>query len=147
MPAPEINLPSTDVYIDNSCNGLLCLSPISRGKCDVIYVCNPMLGECISIPVAPSKDGTRHHSCLAFGFSARSNEYKVLHTFYQGSNTKSDVQQPQAGAKIHTLSTRQWRTVDKVVCALTDLDFNCFLHGSIHWTHGYEKTHEMFMWV
>jgi len=78
---PGINLPYNDFLIQNSCNGLLCISQTFQdGSHDDIYLCNPILGEYISIPPAAGQE-TRHLSNFALGYCAITKEYKVLHTF------------------------------------------------------------------
>eukprot|EP00258_Populus_trichocarpa_P017850 XP_006380075.2 F-box protein At3g07870 [Populus trichocarpa] len=101
----EINLPyNNDFLIQNSCNGLLCISQTFQdGSHDDIYLCNPILGEYISIPLAAGQ-GTRHNSSFSLGYSAITKEYQVLHTFY---SKKGPDSQPEA--EIYTIGTGKWR--------------------------------------
>jgi hypothetical protein len=103
----EINLPyNNDFLIENSCNGLLCISQTFQdGSHDDIYLCNPILGEYISIPLAAGQ-GTRHKSSFSLGYSAITKEYQVLHTFY---SKKGPDSQPEA--EIYTIGTGKWRGI------------------------------------
>ncbi|KAG5240920.1 F-box protein [Salix suchowensis] len=92
-----------------------------------IYVCNPILGEYISIPLAAGQE-TRHQSNFALGYSAITREYKVLHTFC--SKTGSDFQ-PEA--QIYTIATGKWRSIHKALRNLDIFMFDSFVGGSIHW--------------
>ncbi|CAK7338465.1 unnamed protein product [Dovyalis caffra] len=127
---PNTNLPDTGVDILNSCNGLVCCWGMSKGIFnDMVYVCNPILGECISIPVV-KKVGKRKKcgQYFALGFSTASNQYKVLHTFYLGREFVT-----QCRAEIYTVGTGQWRRIGNAPFSLDYLNANVFLHDSIHW--------------
>ncbi|KAJ7980172.1 F-box protein [Quillaja saponaria] len=123
---PKINLPISKFGLVNSCNGLLCLSGSDREE--PIYVCNPVLGEYITVPSA-TKD--RHWgSFLGLGFCARTNQYKVLQTFYP--NIESSWLN-YLEAEIYTLGTGVWRSIGHAPRALVASPFNAFLHGALHW--------------
>ncbi|KAI5581005.1 hypothetical protein POPTR_008G215800v4 [Populus trichocarpa] len=125
----EINLPyNNDFLIENSCNGLLCISKTFQdGSHDDIYLCNPILGEYISIPLAAGQ-GTRHKRSFSLGYSAITKEYKVLHTFY---SKKGPDSQPEA--EIYTIGTGKWRSIHKALHILDIFMFDSFVCGSIHW--------------
>lgn len=125
---PGTNLPCNDFLIEHSCNGLLCLSKTFQFDFhEDIYVCNPILGEYISIPLAAGQE-TRHQSNFALGYSAITREYKVLHTFC--SKTGSAFQ-PEA--QIYTIATGKWRSIHKALRNLDTFMFDSFVGGSIHW--------------
>jgi F-box interacting protein len=132
----EINLPyNNDFLIQNSCNGLLCISQTFQdGSHDDIYLCNPILGEYISIPLAAGQ-GTRHKSSFSLGYSAITKEYKVLHTFY---SKKGPDSQPEA--EIYTIGTGKWRGIYKALRSLDIFMFDSFVCGSIHWVFRDEDT-------
>jgi len=125
---PGINVPYNDFLIENSCNGLLCISQTFQdGSHDDIYLCNPILGEYISIPPAAGQE-TRHQSNFALGYCAIAKEYKVLHTFC--SKTGS-YYQPEA--EIYTIGTGKWRSIQKALLNLRMFIVDSFVCGSIHW--------------
>ncbi|KAM5569180.1 F-box protein [Rosa sericea] len=113
----------------NSCNGLLCLSGPKRN--DTLYVCNPILGEFITTP--PLKNGIDYLAFNGLGFSAATNEYKVLKT----------CQATQA--QIYTIGTGVWRDIGQAPFGNVRFPFNAFLHGALHWAtqywSGYEFMH------
>ncbi|KAF7145802.1 hypothetical protein RHSIM_Rhsim04G0044500 [Rhododendron simsii] len=85
----KINLPKgPDIpcNIINSCNGLLCLfdesdfGPCSDGP---ICICNPLLGELVTLPKSPSvRPMSDLLSCAAFGYSPMTDQYKVVRSFW-----------------------------------------------------------------
>ncbi|OMO82173.1 hypothetical protein COLO4_23193 [Corchorus olitorius] len=122
---PRLNLPehSPISFLVNSCNGLVCLHEINER--DVLYVCNPVLGEFITIKV-PEGDN-RKSVAFCFGFSAKTNQYKVLQTFYvNGAGPKAEV---------YTVGTRSWRSLGNAPISIQDQRpcFDAYLHGAFHW--------------
>ncbi|XP_061991423.1 F-box protein At3g07870-like isoform X2 [Rosa rugosa] len=119
--APQNILPVSDaseVRLINSCNGLVCLA---KGLDDGLYVCNPILGEYISIP-SPDKSMTCLFIFVGLGFNARTNEYKVLQTYSNGQS------------EIYTIGTGVWRSIGKAPSgSFSMVPFNSFLHGALHW--------------
>ncbi|KAI9114878.1 hypothetical protein K1719_013891 [Acacia pycnantha] len=73
MLTPKINLPCSKFGLVNSCNGLLCLSGFEKD--DPIWVCNPILGEYVTIPSA--SEGRNLGSFTGVGFCAATNRYKI----------------------------------------------------------------------
>ncbi|CAL5336323.1 F-box protein At3g07870-like [Camellia sinensis] len=129
----EINIPYAGQEIVNSCNGLLCLCHIS-----VIYVCNPILGEYITLPYA-TYDG--HYSVptvTAFGFSLRTNQYKVIRFFIErvvesiNPITELKTYRDDPKAMIYTIGGL-WRNLGSVPYYLTNRSFNSFVNGALHW--------------
>ncbi|PRQ38979.1 putative F-box domain-containing protein [Rosa chinensis] len=96
--------PVSVVKLMNSCNGLLCVCEWMRY--DRVYVCNPILGEYISIPLP---DRNRHYSIdfVALGFNTRTNEYKIVQTNYYSNY----AHEPEA--MIYTIGTGVWRSIGK----------------------------------
>ncbi|KAH7842690.1 hypothetical protein Vadar_008082 [Vaccinium darrowii] len=134
---PEINLPKIasnhSLPLLNSCNGLLCLcEPDTR---DPIYVCNPILGEFITLP-----ECSEMKMCLsytsAFGFSPNTNQYKVLRFFYSWvinpQNGKVELRNYPEG-EIYTLGEGSWRSIGTIPSNFENFSFNSFLNGAIHW--------------
>ncbi|KAK9903127.1 hypothetical protein M0R45_001266 [Rubus argutus] len=101
----------------NSCNGLLYLSGPKVTK--ALYVCNPILGEFITPP--PLVNGVLLGSFVGLGFSAATNEYKVLNT----------CQARQA--QIYTIGTGVWRGIGRAPYGVVRSPFNASLHGALHW--------------
>ncbi|CAK7338460.1 unnamed protein product [Dovyalis caffra] len=124
---PNTNLTNTDFRLINSCNGLICLWGRSKAKShEMVHVCNPILGECITIPLV--KKPRKWEQNLALGFIYVSNQYKVLQTFYlDGASTT------QCQAEVYTVGSGQWRSIGNAPFSLDHLDANAFLHDSVHW--------------
>ncbi|KAL6228428.1 hypothetical protein ACLB2K_002379 [Fragaria x ananassa] len=123
--APLNSIPCYLFQVDlmNSCNGLLCLTESKRDGS--LYVCNPILGQYISIP-CPDKN--RYYSCnfTAIGFSAKTKEYKVVQTSFREYNRSEPV------AHIYTIGTGVWRSLGKPPRG-GRIPFDSFLHGTLHW--------------
>ncbi|PRQ38950.1 putative F-box associated interaction domain-containing protein [Rosa chinensis] len=114
---------TAEVFLINSCNGLVCLARGHLG--DGLYVCNPILGEYISIP-SPDKSITCWFKFVGLGFNARTNEYKVLQTCSNGES------------QIYTIGTGVWRSIGMAPSGTSMVHslyspFNSFLHGALHW--------------
>ncbi|CAK7338459.1 unnamed protein product [Dovyalis caffra] len=121
------NLPDTEFHFINSCNGLLCLYGKSKGDFNqMIYVCNPILGEYIIIPVLHKLRKYGHR--FALGFSSVSNQYKALQTIFpEGEYVR------QVRAEVYTVGTGRWRSMGNAPFNLGHLDANAFVHDSVHW--------------
>ncbi|XP_061995143.1 F-box protein At3g07870-like [Rosa rugosa] len=124
---PQNSIPVSEFGLVNSCNGLLLLSGAKSD--DPLYVCNPILGEYITIP--PTK-GRRWGSFIGLGFSVTTDEYKVLQTFCP-VNELCTCSHNYYEAKIYTIGTGVWRSIGNVPRELVVLPFNSFLHGALHW--------------
>ncbi|XP_028116123.1 F-box protein At3g07870-like [Camellia sinensis] len=130
----EINIPYAGQEIVNSCNRLLCLCYKS-----VICVCNPILGEYITLPYA-TYDG---HYCVptvtAFGFILRTNQYKVIRFFIErvveSINPITDLKtyRDDPKAMIYTIGDGLWRNLGSVPYYLTNHSFNSFVNEALHW--------------
>lgn len=130
----KINLPkgpNIPCNIINSCNGLLCLyDPCS--DCP-ICICNPLLGELVTLPKSPSGRPISHLSCF-LGYSPMTKQYKVVRSF------PSRVIDPFTGnkkceAEIYTLGEGSWRRIGNIPAMgyNNNSSFNAFLNGSLHW--------------
>jgi F-box interacting protein len=117
------NLPNTEFGFVNSCNGLLCLSePDSK---DPIYVCNPILGEYITLPKVKKDVKLAGAGC---GFSLETKEYKVVRVLH--INGIYDHYE----AEIYVLGTGSWRSIGKVMYTIrSGFYFNNFVNGALHW--------------
>ncbi|CAB4262853.1 unnamed protein product [Prunus armeniaca] len=122
------NVPISEFGLVNSCNGLVCLS--GPHKYDPCYVCNPILGEFIIIP--PTQKGRGWCSFVGFGFSVRTNEYKLLQTSLSDNFCKAE-------AEIYTIGTGLWRSIGNAPMDFPELPFNSYLQGALHWVSYGEK--------
>ncbi|OMO95327.1 hypothetical protein COLO4_15974 [Corchorus olitorius] len=126
--SPRLNLPDSSFNLVNSCNGLVLLSGTER---KLVYVCNPVLGEFITIKV-PEEDN-RNSKAFCFGFSVTTNQYKVVQTFYvNGEGPKAEV---------YTLGTGSWKSLGNAPFSISlgCTRFNTFLHGACHWVRYSEQ--------
>ncbi|XP_028759928.1 F-box protein At3g07870 isoform X2 [Neltuma alba] len=126
MLTPKINLPCSKFGLVNSCNGLLCLSGVEKD--DPIWVCNPILGEYVTIP--PASEGRNSGSFVGLGFCAATNRYKVLQTFHPKVKWSGN---DYLDAEIYHMDTGTWKSIGYAPCALVAPSFNSFLRGSLHW--------------
>ncbi|XP_054807318.1 F-box/kelch-repeat protein At3g17530-like isoform X2 [Prosopis cineraria] len=126
MLTPKINLPCSKFGLLNSCNGLLCLSGVEKD--DPIWVCNPILGEYVTIP--PASEGRSMGSFIGLGFCAVTNRYKVLQTFHPKVKWSGN---DYLDAEIYHMDTGTWKSIGYAPCALVAPSFNSFLRGSLHW--------------
>lgn len=124
------NLPNIEFDYVNSCNGLLCLC--EPGTEDPIYVCNPILGEYITLPKV-KKDVSIVGA--GFGFSLETKEYKVVRVFQiMGTDPIKREIHDHYEAEIYVLGTGSWRSLGKVPHTINVLmSFNTFVNGALHW--------------
>lgn len=122
------NLPNTEFGFVNSCNGLLCLC--EPGTKDPIYVCNPILGEYITVPKV-KKDVKL--AGAGFGFSLETKEYKVVRILHiKGTDPRKICDHYEA--EIYVLGTGSWRSIGKVMYTINaGFYFNTFVNGALHW--------------
>ncbi|XP_004298239.1 PREDICTED: putative F-box protein At3g16210 [Fragaria vesca subsp. vesca] len=110
----------------HSCNGLLLLSGAGPTRLGPLYVCNPILGEFIALPLSNEK--RRCCSFFGLGYSAATKEYKVLQT------CGDDYRNGDNEAQIYTLGTGAWKSIGKTPKDSAQLaPFNAELHGALHW--------------
>ncbi|KAF7837193.1 F-box protein [Senna tora] len=133
---PKNNLPSSSKFgLVNSCNGFLCLAGVEKD--DPIWVCNPILGEYVTIP--PPVEGRNRGSFGGLGFCTVTNRYKVLQTFYPNVELSG---KRYLNAAIYCLYTATWRSIGYAPGVPVALPFNSLLHGSLHWVPNVGKSAE-----
>ncbi|KAE8686749.1 F-box and associated interaction domains-containing protein [Hibiscus syriacus] len=122
---PKSNLPTIDISHMNACNGLLCL--VGSEKDYNFYVCNPILGEFITIQ-PPYKDRQRG-SFWGLGYSTMMDQYKVLQSYHPvvESNNRYVM------AEIYTIGTGTWRSIGNAPIDTVAMPFNAFLNDALHW--------------
>ncbi|CAL5393971.1 unnamed protein product [Camellia sinensis] len=109
--------------IVNSRNGLLCLSDFTDDS-DPIFICNPILGEYITLPIL-HHHGNYDATMTAFGFSLKTNQYKVVRFFVQevvyiDHNTQMGSYREEAEAKIYTIGGEGlWRNMGPIMIPKT----------------------------
>ncbi|KAK9903126.1 hypothetical protein M0R45_001265 [Rubus argutus] len=115
---PQNSLPISDCCLINSCNGLVL---VGSKKGDPFYVCNPIFGEYITLPCG------HYDSFVGLGFSAATNEYKVL-------QTKLFKDFVYIEAKVYTIGgKRAWRSIGHAPFDFVNWNFNAYVHGALHW--------------
>ncbi|KAF7837192.1 F-box protein [Senna tora] len=120
------NIPCSKFSLVNSCNGLLCLSGVAKD--DPIWVCNPILGEYVTVP--PASEGRNWGSFMGLGFCPATNRYKILQTFHPKVKWSGN---DYLDAEIYHMDTGTWKSIGYAPCALVVSSFNSFLRGSLHW--------------
>ncbi|KAK9285396.1 hypothetical protein L1049_024588 [Liquidambar formosana] len=126
----EVNIPNFRFALLNSCNGLLCLCEPDYSD-NPICVCNPILGEYITLPKV--KVGMR--CCGAgFGFSHETNQYKVIRVLAR-MDAASDNKDYEA--EIYTLGGGAWRSIGNALFSMwCRSSFNTLVNGALHWLYG-----------
>ncbi|XP_026433800.1 F-box protein At3g07870-like [Papaver somniferum] len=131
---PLIKKHSGTGAIVGSCNGLVCISiPYTHHIDDPIYICNPTLGEKITLPrftlMAKNKNNVEYkkttyldgHLVSGFGYNTKTDEFKVVRIHYFVSR-RSELSKGQV--QVYTLGSGKeicspWRGI------LAD--------GALHW--------------
>ncbi|KAG5551599.1 hypothetical protein RHGRI_009868 [Rhododendron griersonianum] len=140
--SPNLHFPLLGHRVVNSCNGLLCLYDQS----DPVFVCNPVLGEYISIPLSQHM-GRYDHTTSAFGFSPKTKKYKVLQLFLKFVSYESETY--EAEAEIYTLGEGPWRCLGRVPFHPDSQSFYASLSGALDWfNHSfYASLNGAFHWL
>ncbi|KAL6134208.1 hypothetical protein ACLB2K_066441 [Fragaria x ananassa] len=109
----------------NSCNGLLCLAEEHNGPS---VVCNPITGEFIHLPHVLKNES--HKKCIGggFGFSPKTNKYKVIRVLHEGADHPIQV----VDIEIHTLGTHSWKEVGSSPFA-EHMKSPIYLKGALYW--------------
>ncbi|KAK1360386.1 F-box domain-containing protein [Heracleum sosnowskyi] len=109
----------------SSCNGLLCLYSPSLKKKPTYCICNPVIGECMTLPHPTFTSNYTYLNHSGFGFCPNTEQYKVLR-FMSSALTLRTV------ALVHTLGTGSWRNIGEAPCPKSQLCFDSFLDGKLH---------------
>ncbi|CAL5336327.1 unnamed protein product [Camellia sinensis] len=105
---------------------------------DPIYVCNPILGEYITLPKSPDRSIPIDYpsSFVAFGFSLISNQCKVVRSVHPkvlDPMTRLQVNGDYDEAEMYTLGEGSWRSIGKTPYIIVNDSFNAVLIGACHW--------------
>ncbi|XP_057963486.1 F-box protein At3g07870-like isoform X2 [Malania oleifera] len=127
----EFEIVDTELNMVNSCNGLLCLGEPHDGDSAVIY--NPITGEYIRLPNAGADDFSTGYVVWGFGFSSKSNQYKVLKMVLRWIEYDTFIW----GAKVVTVGRGGWRNIGPTPVTWDYQSSSVFLNGSLHWLCDY----------
>ncbi|KAK8276183.1 hypothetical protein V6Z11_D10G183600 [Gossypium hirsutum] len=101
---PKFKVPTSDISDISACNGLHCLvAPKRDDPFYVFYVCNPILGEFITIQ-PPYKDRCRG-DFLGLSYSTVTNQYKLLQSYYPTDELNCPM------VEIYTIGSGTWRSI------------------------------------
>ncbi|KAB2009624.1 hypothetical protein ES319_D10G180100v1 [Gossypium barbadense] len=127
---PKSNVPTWDISDISACNGLLCLLGPKKGDpFYVFYVCNPILGEFITIQ--PPCKGRHRSPFSGLGYSTVTNQCKLLQSYYPTVKLNYPM------AEIYTIGSGTWRSIGNAPTDYVSLPFNAFLNGAHHWSKSF----------
>ena len=107
-----------------SCNGLLCVTSLLQIK-PTYCICNPVTGECVTLPHPTSFSSDYYFNHSGFGFCPKTEQYKVI-LFLSSEHTL------RTEALVHTLGTESWRNIGEAPLFSSLRSFDCFLDGKLH---------------
>ncbi|KZV51585.1 hypothetical protein F511_10538 [Dorcoceras hygrometricum] len=121
-----------------SVHGLLCLR--YRGKIDdVIYVCNPITREYISLPTIPHVVEYANFTSYGFGVSSKTGRYKVVYMLQKSvheawqHDRRENYKCESYEYLVYTLGTGSWRNIPKnSPFEHAHRCFGVFLNGNLH---------------
>lgn len=124
----------------HSINGLIIIADQVNTKPVPVYVYNPCTQEIIKLPnTSRVAECFTHH----LGFTASTNEYKVLQVHWSGNWNDGDYNLTSLGFKIFTLGTTSWRHKELHLPfdpqSLHFANKSMCLHGGLHWMHMNKK--------
>ncbi|KAK9285640.1 hypothetical protein L1049_024838 [Liquidambar formosana] len=124
----KVKIPNLGIQIVGSCNGLLCLCA-EQNSHHCFYILNPFTGECMTLPKI--KTDPKHTSVSGFGFSSKTNQYKVIRISCRWEPGSSST---KAEAEIYTVgSGGSWREIGYAPDYYFLGGYAIFLNGALYW--------------
>lgn len=122
-------VPGKNCYILDSCNGLLLLC-IPNDKDNQHYiVCNPITGEFINLPEAEKLSSLKEFAVhCGFGFSATSNQYKVIRMSRHLCSISHDMR-----VEVHILGTESWKDMGWLPLPIESYSKHTYVNGFVYW--------------
>lgn len=114
-----------------SCNGLLCLSAV-RHKKEVTCVCNIATGEYMTLPGAKTKDDRFWQTIRGFGYSPKTNQYKLIAELALDKGFRRPDFNPAPRVEVYTLGADSWRIIGDAPYSFVGPYFGTFLNGALH---------------
>ncbi|KAI3468546.1 hypothetical protein Pfo_025209 [Paulownia fortunei] len=115
-------------FVIGSCNGLLSLSQCRVGV-EVIYISNPLTGECIGLPEHERDHDDKSFVLYKIGFSPSTDKFKVLRIAYKTWND-SRIEE----CEIFTVGVDdRWRRLSNPFTRLCFWADWISLNGAFHW--------------
>ncbi|KAF7146029.1 hypothetical protein RHSIM_Rhsim04G0041900 [Rhododendron simsii] len=125
---PKCDVPTAELEVLSSCNGLICFYwPRTYNP---YVICNPVINEHV---IVPQMEKVFFDQCgSGFGFCSRTNQYKMLRLLSPsiGFGVPGLI---KLEAEINTVGTNLWRRVGDAPRYLHWYSGGCFLNGSLHW--------------
>ncbi|CAJ2649323.1 unnamed protein product [Trifolium pratense] len=114
----------------NSSNGLLCLRGSNPHSQSHYYICNPLLGELLNIPPAPSAPD-RNLCFSAFGFDPKTKTFKILQLVSKSNKLVAELYQSPP----HSGGVKTWSVISDVPSAKPkpNSSFDPSLNDALHW--------------
>ncbi|CAL5335594.1 unnamed protein product [Camellia sinensis] len=130
----KFNRSNLEFDLVGSINGLLCLSePLYF---DPVYICNPIIGEYMTLPKSEIETGFDIVS--GFGFDQSTDRYKVIRMLYvtvkDDPTTKNGTVSFRMEGEIYTVGgSGEWRRIGEVPYPLRARESEAYLNGVLHW--------------
>ncbi|PIA63944.1 hypothetical protein AQUCO_00201335v1 [Aquilegia coerulea] len=127
-PKVDLNRPDLENFeVVGSCNGLLCLAQPYYN--DPIYICNPIIGEYMTLP--KSWENRQFEIISGFGYDEVANEYKVIRMISTSVPSNFNLV-----VEVYTLGSGKWRKVGKFPYPNGKRSSQVFVKGALHWMVG-----------
>uniref|UniRef100_A0A803MDW3 F-box associated beta-propeller type 3 domain-containing protein n=1 Tax=Chenopodium quinoa TaxID=63459 RepID=A0A803MDW3_CHEQI len=111
--------PHKGLQLIGSCNGVVCISTISKSE---VFLYNPLTNSHRKLPSNPIPVPDLTKMLLGFGYDSKNNDYKVLRII-QGrgllGNTKNEAQ-------VYSFNDNSWKCIKGIPYYL---DYCCYYHG------------------
>ncbi|GMP40608.1 hypothetical protein CsSME_00010984 [Camellia sinensis var. sinensis] len=131
-----------EILLVGSVNGLLCFCDYEN---EAIFICNPIMRECITLPKPMYTKRYPSTIVYGFGYSSLSGHYKVVQI------SQTPLSDPAEGlpssydsqGAVYVLGTANWRSIGTVPFLYSCRSYNLSLNGNIHWLNCDGETSEL----
>lgn len=122
----------------NSSNGLLCLRASNYHSHSLYYISNPLLGEVLTIPPAPSP-ADHNLRFSAFGFDPKKKIFKILQLVSKSNRMVAELYQSDSHDNTWTLIPN----APSATAKFNSSSFDPCLNGALHWITDHDQISEL----
>lgn len=120
-----------NTIVISSCNGLVCLYSPAELK-PQYCICNPVTGECLSLPPPKLASKRSRYIHSGFGFCATNAQYKVIHFMAPQGSSLPTTPNATTEVMVLTVGTTSWKNIGSGPRVRAGGSFDSLLSGCLH---------------